>query len=72
MVTHQIRDAFYVANHAASRTKGQVEILDTDTERARFMVLHEGRIYFEGTGQELLSSQDPFLKEFLFMTLPPW
>ena len=36
------------------------------------MVLHDGRIYFEGTGEELLASQDPYLKEFLFMTLPPW
>jgi ABC-type transporter Mla maintaining outer membrane lipid asymmetry ATPase subunit MlaF len=36
------------------------------------MVLHEGRIYFEGTGEELLASQDPHLKESLFMTLPPW
>jgi phospholipid/cholesterol/gamma-HCH transport system ATP-binding protein len=72
MVTHQIRDAFYVANHAASKANGQVRIVDADTERARFMVLHEGRIYFEGTGQELLAAHDPFVKEFTFMTLPPW
>jgi phospholipid/cholesterol/gamma-HCH transport system ATP-binding protein len=72
MVTHQIRDAFYVANHAASKANGQVTILDADAERARFMVLHEGRIYFDGTGEELLASQDAYLKEFLFMTLPPW
>jgi phospholipid/cholesterol/gamma-HCH transport system ATP-binding protein len=72
MVTHQIRDAFYVANHAASEANGQVKIVDADTERARFMVLHEGRIYFEGTGQELLAADDPFVKEFTFMTLPPW
>ena len=36
------------------------------------MVLHEGRIYFEGSGTELLASHDAYLKEFLFMTLPPW
>ena len=36
------------------------------------MVLHEGRIYFEGSGSELRASQDSYLKEFLFMTLPPW
>jgi phospholipid/cholesterol/gamma-HCH transport system ATP-binding protein len=75
VVTHQIRDAFYVAHHQARRTNGRVDILDverSDTSLARFMVLHEGRIYFEGTGAELLASDDPFLKEFLFMTLPPW
>jgi hypothetical protein len=53
-------------------TNGRVQILPASGERARFMVLHEGRIYFEGTGAELLGSQDAFLQEFLFMTLPPW
>ena len=72
MVTHQIRDAFYVAMHEARRTDGRVDILDSSTEQAWFMVLHEGRIYFEGSGAELLASEDPYLKEFLFMTLPPW
>jgi hypothetical protein len=27
---------------------------------------------FEGTATELLVSHDEYLKEFLFMTLPPW
>jgi phospholipid/cholesterol/gamma-HCH transport system ATP-binding protein len=72
MVTHQIRDAFYIAKHEATSTNGHVEIRDASTERARFMVLHEGRIFFEGTGSELLAAHDSYLKEFLFMTLPPW
>jgi hypothetical protein len=33
---------------------------------------HAGRIYFEGSASELLASPDAYLKEFLFMTLPPW
>ncbi len=75
LVTHQIRDAFYVTRHEATKTNGQLEIREThgsEAERARFMVLHEGRIYFEGSGTELLASRDAYLKEFLFMTLPPW
>ena len=71
-VTHQIRDAFYVARHEAVATGGGIEIRDSATERARFLVLHEGRIFFEGTGAELLAAHDAYLKEFLFMTLPPW
>jgi phospholipid/cholesterol/gamma-HCH transport system ATP-binding protein len=71
-VTHQIRDAFYVARHEAVRNGGGIDIRDSATERARFLVLHEGRIYFEGTGAELLAAHDDYLKEFLFMTLPPW
>jgi phospholipid/cholesterol/gamma-HCH transport system ATP-binding protein len=72
LVTHQIRDAFYVATHEARRTGGALDIRETADERATFMVLHQGRIYYEGGGAELLASKDEFLKEFLFMTLPPW
>jgi phospholipid/cholesterol/gamma-HCH transport system ATP-binding protein len=71
-VTHQIRDAFYIAYHEGVNRGGQIEIVDSPTERARFLVLHEGAIYYEGSGAELLASHDEFLKEFLFMTLPPW
>jgi phospholipid/cholesterol/gamma-HCH transport system ATP-binding protein len=73
LVTHQIRDAHYVAIHQATRHDGQVEIRPTDDgERARFLVLHDGRIFFEGTMAELLAAENPYLREFLFMTLPPW
>lgn len=75
LVTHQIRDAFYIATHEAVHTNGRPRILTGDqaaVERARFMVLHDGRICFEGSAAELSASRDAYLKEFLFMTLPPW
>jgi phospholipid/cholesterol/gamma-HCH transport system ATP-binding protein len=75
VVTHQIRDAFYVATHRARRTNGQVHIDVVPGDQpppAEFMVLHEGRIRFEGTSTELLAAQDDYLKDMLFMTLPPW
>ena len=75
MVTHQIRDAFYVATHRAIRKDGQLSIVtapEDDDNRVRFMVLHEGRIYFEGTAAELLASPDEYLRHFLFKALPPW
>jgi phospholipid/cholesterol/gamma-HCH transport system ATP-binding protein len=75
MVTHQIRDAFYVATHEAVSTDGRVQILaanEAKAEQTIFMVLHEGRIYFEGTAAALRASRDGHLQEFLFMTLPPW
>jgi phospholipid/cholesterol/gamma-HCH transport system ATP-binding protein len=72
LVTHQIRDAFYVATHEAVSADGHLQILPASGERARFMVLHDGRIYFEGSGAELRASRDGYLQRFLFMTLPPW
>ena len=40
--------------------------------KASFMVLHNGQISFEGSGAELRASQEAYLREFLFMTTPPW
>lgn len=74
-VTHQIRDAFYVATHEATSIDGRAQIMAANQAKAdqvEFMVLHEGRIYFEGTAAALRASPDAYLQEFLFMTLPPW
>ena len=43
----------------------------TSAAPAEFMVLHEGRIRFDGSATELLASRW-YLKDFLFRTLPPW
>lgn len=75
VVTHQIRDAFYIATHQAERGPDGVRISTappTMSENAEFMVLHAGRIHFEGAGAALLASPDVYLKEFMFRTLPPW
>jgi len=75
VATHQMRDAFYVATHKAVREGSEIRILDTGDAGAtgtEFMVLHEGRIRFEGPASELLASDDPYLKEFMYNTLPPW
>lgn len=75
VVTHQIRDAVYIARHEAVRAPGGPlvrEASDAKVHETTFMVLHEGHIYFQGTVTELLASHDPYLTEFLYMTLPPW
>ena len=75
VATHQIRDAFYLAEHYALRDGPRLRIRPaTAAQRglATFMVLHEGRIYFHGGADDLRRSDDPFLREFLFKTLPPW
>jgi phospholipid/cholesterol/gamma-HCH transport system ATP-binding protein len=74
-VTQQIRDAFYIATHQAVKTDGRIDIVETPERRiapAAFMVLHNTRIHFQGTASELMESQDPYLRQFLYMTLPPW
>lgn len=76
VVTHQMRDAFFVANHeAAHGSDGSVQIAEVGEEkagRARFMVLHDGKIWFEGGAAELLATDDAYVRELLYKTLPPW
>jgi phospholipid/cholesterol/gamma-HCH transport system ATP-binding protein len=75
VATHQIRDAFYVANHTATRSADDplvTTIAAADDGRAEFMVLHEGRIHFQGDAAALLACEDPYIREFLYKTLPPW
>ena len=75
VVSQQIRDAFYIATHkTVKHADGRLEVVDEGTEaaHAEFMVLHEGRIIFQGGAAELLASPDPYLQRFLYRTLPPW
>ena len=68
MVTHQLRDAFYVATHAAVRENGRLTIVKADQRRAdeaEFMMLKDGRIHFEGNVAELRASTDPYVKRFV-------
>ena len=75
VVTHQIRDAFYIATHEAVRSNGRMEIVkasEAKAAEAEFMVLYDGSIHFQGHAAELLTCQDEYLQEFLYRTLPPW
>jgi len=72
LVTHQIRDGLLRRASTKPRVRTDAWRSSTPARARRFLVLHEGRISFEGTGKDLLASQDAYLKEFLFLTLPPW
>ena len=69
VVTHQLRDAFYVANNMAVRNQaGQVEIVGATPQKkdeTEFIMLKDGRICFEGNVDELHQSNDPYIKSFL-------
>jgi phospholipid/cholesterol/gamma-HCH transport system ATP-binding protein len=68
LVTHQLRDAFYVATHTAVRDNGKIKIVkaDADKERqAEFLMLRDGLLCFEGDADALRASQDSYLQTFL-------
>ena len=68
LVTHQLRDAFYVATHRAIRENGQIRIVPADERKeseAEFLMLRDGRLVFEGDTDALRSSKDTYLQTFL-------
>jgi phospholipid/cholesterol/gamma-HCH transport system ATP-binding protein len=70
VVTHQLRDAFYVAEHMAVRENNTLHIEKSPPKKAdeaEFIMLKDGRIAFEGNASELreASTRDPYIEAFL-------
>ena len=68
LVTHQLRDAFHIATHGATRTPDGHAIVSASpdkVEEADFVMLRDGRIVFEGSADELRASTDPYILAFL-------
>ena len=69
VVTHQLRDAFYIATHMArKKPDGTVEIVSATPEKEReaeFIMFRDGVICFEGDADALRRSKDPYLQTFL-------
>jgi phospholipid/cholesterol/gamma-HCH transport system ATP-binding protein len=68
VVTHQLRDAFFVATHEARRTGDRIDVAPADAakaDEAEFIMLKEGLVAFEGNAAELRASTDPYIRTFL-------
>jgi len=68
MVTHQLRDATYVASHEARQDGAQVTFVPASAEKTAetaFLMLKDRRVLFEGTLPELRASSDPHLQAFM-------
>jgi phospholipid/cholesterol/gamma-HCH transport system ATP-binding protein len=68
LVTHQLRDAFYVASTEAIREGDEVKFVPASPGKlaeTEFVMLKDSRVLFEGTLPELRASADPYLQSFL-------
>ena len=68
IVTHQLRDAFYIATHEAAKQDGEIEYVPASPAKAaeiEFVMLKDGHIHFEGQADELRGSDDPYIRSFL-------
>jgi len=69
LATHRLQDGFALANFHFDPQSKKVR-RDSSPESAqaaptRFLVLRAGKIYFEGSPDELMKSRDPYLQRFL-------
>jgi phospholipid/cholesterol/gamma-HCH transport system ATP-binding protein len=70
VVTHQLRDAFYVAEHMAVQNGRDVAFERSPARKAdeaEFIMLKDGGIAFEGNATELreMAAKDPYVHAFL-------
>ncbi len=70
VVTHQLRDAFFIAEHMAVKNGDNVKFEKASArkaEEAEFIMLKDGGIGFEGSAGELrrMAPNDPYIHAFL-------
>jgi phospholipid/cholesterol/gamma-HCH transport system ATP-binding protein len=68
LATHRLQDGFALANFRfdpKSRRVSREAPSGTNLAPTRFLVLRDGRVYFEGSPDEILASKDPYLQRFL-------
>lgn len=67
VITHRLQDAFMLATHRYNpETKKAEKIPEGGAHpTTKFLILNEGKIVFDGTTEELVKSDDPWIKDYL-------
>jgi phospholipid/cholesterol/gamma-HCH transport system ATP-binding protein len=71
LATHRLQDAFGLASYRFDSQAGRVvRVARNGASRSgsgatNFVVLREGKVYFEGSPPELAETRDPYLRRFL-------
>jgi phospholipid/cholesterol/gamma-HCH transport system ATP-binding protein len=67
LITHRLQDAFTMATHRFNVDTNQMErIPDRGIDPSvNFLVLSEGQVVFDGTTQQLVHTDDPWLKAYI-------
>ena len=67
LVTHRLQDAFMMATHQFDQEKNAMIPLPKGQldAQTKFLMLHDRKMVFDGTTEELVHSTDPFIKNYL-------
>ncbi len=67
LVSHRLQDAFTLATHCFRKDENRMEKLPGGKvdESTTFLVLHQGKLVFDGATMDLVRSDDPFIQEYI-------
>jgi phospholipid/cholesterol/gamma-HCH transport system ATP-binding protein len=68
LVTHRLQDAFTMANHYFDRKTNRMEPLPPGAQGEvpmAFLILHDGKIIFDGDLHELAQTRDEYIREYI-------
>ncbi len=68
LVTHRLQDAFVMASHYFDRKQNKMLPLPPGARGEvpmTFLILHDGKIIFDGDAQELARSKDEYIREYI-------
>ena len=68
LVSHRLQDGFVLASHYYDPSSNHMRPVDGKPMmdvHTSFMVLHEGKVIFDGTAQQLGSVRDPYIREYI-------
>jgi phospholipid/cholesterol/gamma-HCH transport system ATP-binding protein len=68
MVTHRLQDAFTMATHQFDKATNQLVVLPKGQRGEvpmSFLILRDGKVIFDGDAQQLTSSRDDYIREYI-------
>ena len=70
LITHRLQDAFTLATHCYNLDENRMQVIEKSQNggidpSTKFLILNEGKVIFDGSTQELVTSDDPWLKQYL-------
>jgi phospholipid/cholesterol/gamma-HCH transport system ATP-binding protein len=65
LVTHRLQDGFLMATHGWDQNTQSLRAVAAGESRTSFLVLHEGRVLFDGAANELVSTRDSYLRNYI-------
>ena len=68
LVSHRLQDGFMLATHRYDPQTEHMQPVDGAGVRdilTTFLILKDGKVIFDGTGPQLVASQDPYIRQYI-------